>query len=227
MTMNVWPRNLTLLVLMLATSAGAIALRPSQKIADQGPKVDLETMIPHAFGDWREEKKASAQIVDPQQRELINRIYNQTLTRTYEDGSGYRVMLSIAYGDDQSDSMQVHKPEVCYPAQGFIVESRQTGVLAAGQSSLPVTRLVTRLNQRHEPVTYWITVGDHTVEDGINKKLVEMSYGLTGKVPDGMLIRLSSIDPTPARAYLLHEQFAAQMLAAVDPEARRRLVGTQ
>ena len=226
--MNLWLRNVTLLVLMLAASAGAFALRPTHKIADQGPKVELETMIPDAFGDWREEKQSSAQIVDPQQKELINRIYSQTLTRTYVNKtSGYRIMLSIAYGSDQSDAMQVHKPEVCYPAQGFILEDRQTGALTVGQASLPVTRIMTRLNQRHEPVTYWTTVGDHTVKDGISKKLVEMSYGLTGKIPDGMLIRLSSIAPEPARAYLVHEQFAAQMLAAVEPEVRQRLAGTR
>lgn len=225
--MNPWLRSFLLFGLMLAASAGAYALRPTHKIADQGPKVELETMIPLAFGDWREEKQFSAQIVDPQQKEMIDKIYSQTLSRTYVNGSNYRIMLSIAYGSDQSDSMQVHKPELCYPAQGFILENKQVGTLTAGQISLPVTRIMTSLEQRHEPVTYWTTIGDYTVKGNINKKLVEMSYGLTGKIPDGMLIRLSSIDPEPARAYRVHEQFAAQMLAAVEPETRRRLAGAQ
>ena len=227
MNANHWLRNLLLLALMLAASAGSYALRPTHKMADQGPKVELEIMIPPAFGDWREEEQVSAQIVDPQQSEMINKLYSQTLTRTYVNGNNYRIMLSIAYGSDQSDSMQVHKPEVCYPAQGFILENKQTGILTAGQSRLPVTRIMTSLNQRHEPVTYWTTIGDHAVKGGVNKKLVEMSYGLTGKIPDGMLIRVSSIDPEPARAYQAQEQFAAQMLAAVEPEARQRLAGTQ
>ena len=223
--MNHWIRNAILLVLMLATSGLAVALRPTHKLAEQGPKIDLETMIPGAFGDWREEKQSSAQIVDPQTKEMIEKIYSQTLTRTYANANGYRIMLSIAYGNDQSDSMQVHKPEVCYPAQGFTLHAKQTGSLALGNGAIPVTRILTTLGQRSEPVTYWTTIGDQVVQSGINKKLIEMSYGLTGKIPDGMLIRVSSIDPETNKAYEIQDQFSAQMLQALAPEYRQRLSG--
>ncbi len=223
--MNHWLRNFILLALMLAASGLAMALRPTHKIADQGPKVELETMIPRAFADWREEPLSSAQIVDPQQQELIDKIYNQTLTRTYVNSNGYRVMLSIAYGSDQSDSMQVHKPEVCYPAQGFSLLSKQVGSLALNNGAVPVTRILAVLGQRSEPVTYWTTIGDRVVQGGINKKLIEMTYGLTGKIPDGMLIRVSSIDPETNRAYEIQNRFSAQMLDALTPEYRKRLTG--
>ena len=127
--MNSWLRNIILMTLMLAASGLAMALRPTQKIADQGPKVDLEAMIPRVITDWHEEKQPSMQIVDPQQKELIDKIYNQTLSRTYVNDKGYRIMLSIAYGSDQSDTLQLHKPEVCYPAQGFALKSKQAGSL--------------------------------------------------------------------------------------------------
>ncbi|MDQ5918827.1 MAG: hypothetical protein QG660_1942, partial [Pseudomonadota bacterium] len=84
----------------------------------------------------------------------------------------------------------------------------------------------TSLGQRQEPVTYWTTVGDHVVKSGgIHKKLVEMSYGLTGKIPDGMLVRASSIDPDTANAYQMHDRFSKQMLEALAPEAQKRLAG--
>jgi EpsI family protein len=223
--MKLWLRNFLLLVLMLAASGMAAALRPTHKIADQGPKVDLETMIPRAFGDWREEKQPSAQIVDPQTKEMVDKLYSQTLTRTYVNGSGYRIMLSIAYGSDQSDGMQVHKPEVCYPAQGFILHKKQAGTLALPTGEIPVTRIFTSLGQRSEPVTYWITIGDRVVQGGINKKLIEMSYGLSGKIPDGMLIRASSIDSNIDQAYQLQNQFSAQMIDALAQEHRQRLTG--
>ncbi|WP_153115692.1 exosortase-associated protein EpsI, B-type [Rhodocyclus tenuis] len=223
--MNVWLRNSILLALMLAASGLAFALRPTQKIAEQGPKVDLETMIPQAFGDWREEQQSATQIVDPQQKAMIDKIYKQTLSRTYVNGEGYRIMLSISYGSDQTDSMQVHKPEVCYPAQGFVLQGKQVGSLKTSQGSIPVTRIFATLGQRSEPVTYWTTVGDRVVASGINKKLIEMSYGLTGKIPDGMLIRISSIDPEAAKAYAMQDRFAAQMLAGLAPEYRQRVAG--
>lgn len=210
---------------MLAASGLALALRPTQKIADQGPPVDLETMVPRIFGDWREEQHNSVQIVDPQQKEMIDKIYTQTLNRTYVNSDGYRVMLAIAYGDDQRDSMQMHYPEVCYPAQGFMLQSKQAGTLATANGSIPVTRILTNLGQRNEPVTYWTMVGDQVFQGGVQKKLTEMKYGLNGEIPDGMLIRVSSIDTETARAYEIQTQFADQMLGALQPEHRQKLNG--
>jgi EpsI family protein len=220
-------RNIILMVLMLAASGMAVALKPTKKIADQGPKIELEALIPKSFGEWRQELANSVQVVDPQQQATINRIYNQTLSRTYVSTQGYRIMLSLAYGGDQSDAMQVHKPEVCYPAQGFTLHEKRADTLQIqGGGSLPINRVSTSLGNRNEPVTYWTTVGDKVIKgSGIQKKLVEMSYGLSGNIPDGMLIRVSSIDADNARAYEMHDRFSNQMLEALAPEARVRLAG--
>lgn len=223
--MNTLLRNIILLVLMLAASGLVLALRPTQKIAEQGPAIDLATMIPRTFGDWREEQHNSIQIVDPQQQEMIDKIYTQTLSRTYVNTNGYRIMLSMAYGDDQRDSMATHYPEVCYPAQGFLLKDKQTGTLTTASGPIPVTRILTSLGQRNEPITYWTIVGDHVFQGGIQKKLAEMRYGLNGKIPDGMLIRLSSIDTETANAYEIQTQFANQMLAALAPVYRQKLSG--
>jgi EpsI family protein len=121
--------------------------------------------------------------------------------------------------------MQVHYPEVCYPAQGFALQEKQIGTLATERGAIPVTRILTNLGQRIEPVTYWTTVGDRVVQTGLQKKIAEMSYGLSGKIPDGMLIRVSSIDTDEDSAYKIHTQFANQMLSALTPEHRQRLNG--
>jgi EpsI family protein len=210
---------------MLAASGLALALRPTQKIAEQGPPIDLETIIPSKFGDWRQDDARLLQMVDPQQQEVIDKIYTQTLNRTYSNTSGYRIMLAIAYGDNQRDSMQMHYPEVCYPAQGFSLQLKKTGELKTANGSIPVTRILTNLGQRNEPVTYWTTVGDQVFQGGIQKKMAEISYGLSGKIPDGMLIRISSIDPGTANAYEVQAQFAEQMLNALKPEYRKKLNG--
>lgn len=223
--MNLWLRNVFLLLLMLAASGLALALRPAEKIADRGSGINLETMIPRSFGDWREEQKNSVQMVDPQQQELINKIYTQTLSRTYVDKKGYRIMLAIAYGDDQRDSMQIHYPEVCYPGQGFVLHDKQKGAMPTLNGSIPVTRILTSHGQRNEPVTYWTIVGDMVFRGGLEKKLAEIKYGLKGKIPDGMLVRVSSIDADAANAYEMQTQFASQMLGALAPEYRQKMNG--
>lgn len=221
-------RNLIIMVLMIAASGMAVALKPTKKIADQGPKVELETLIPKSFGEWRQELVATAQVVDPQQKAMIDKLYNQTLSRTYVNVKGYRVMLSLAYGGDQSDAMQLHKPEVCYPAQGFTLHEKHADTLQMNGGSIPITRVSTSLGNRNEPISYWVTIGDKVIKSsGIQKKLVEMSYGLSGNIPDGMLIRVSSIDSDNVRAYEMHDRFSNQMLEALAPEARVRLAGKQ
>ena len=223
--MNAWIRNFVLLVLMLAASAGAVVLRPTHKLAEHRPQLNLSEIVPRSFGDWREEDHPSAQIVDPQQQEKINRIYSETVVRTYVNGDGYRIMLSIAYGTNQEDEMQVHKPEICYPAQGFVLQDRRTGRLALSNGSLPVTRILTTQGQRGEPVTYWITVGDQVVGSDLQKKRAEIRHALRREIPDGMLVRFSSIDTDSERAYAIQREFAAQMTGAISPESQPRFIG--
>lgn len=212
-------------VLMIAASAGAFALRPNTKLAEIGPGISLETIVPKSFGDWREEPQRTAQVVNPQTQELLDKLYSQILTRVYVNAAGERIMLSLAYGSDQRGSLQAHKPEVCYPAQGFVLHRNQASTLTTPFGTIPVRRLFTTLGPREEPVTYWFTVGEKAVQGKVQKRLVDLSYGLTGRIPDGMLFRISSIDRNQGRANELHDNFVNQLLSAVPPAERRRLSG--
>ena len=214
-----------LAALMFAASVGAIIARPTAKIADQRPAVVLETLVPKQFGDWREAPQGIVQVVNPQTQELLDRLYSELLTRVYVNADGYRIMLSLAYGSDQRGGLQAHKPEVCYPAQGFVLQKNEAGLLATPFGQVPVRRLFATMGARQEPLTYWFTVGDTAVQGATQKKFVELMFGLSGRIPDGMLFRVSSIDPDQPRAYRLQEQFVVQLLQSVSPEGRKRLSG--
>jgi EpsI family protein len=210
---------------MLVASGLAVAMKPTQRMADMGPKVDLEAMIPKEFGDWRVDTTVVPVQVSPDVQAKLDKIYNQTLSRTYINSRGERIMLSVAYGGDQSDSMQVHRPEVCYPAQGFQVLSAAMSKVVTDFGELPVKRLITRLGQRNEPVTYWIVVGDTVATRGIQQKVAQLKYGFTGQVPDGMLVRVSAIDTNPDRSYSVQDAFVRSLLSSVDDDRRARLAG--
>ena len=211
--------------LMFAASVGAIVVRPTAKLSTEEPAISLETMIPKQFGDWREEPEQNVRVVNPQTQELLDKLYSQILARSYVNSNGYRIMLSIAYGSDQRGSLQAHKPEVCYPAQGFALRKNETGQLVTKYGEIPVRRLFTTMGPRQEPVTYWFTVGGTTVLGTTEKRLVDLKYGLTGRIPDGMLFRVSSIDPDQTRADKMQDQFVNQLLDAVSPAERKRLSG--
>jgi EpsI family protein len=226
--MNSPLKNLLIGFLLFAAAGAALALKPTHKIADLGPKVVLETLIPRQFADWQIDDKVVPLQADPQQKALLSKIYNQTLLRTYVNPKGERIMLSIAYGGDQSDNMGVHKPEICYPAQGLPILNLVAGVFNTGFSEIPVKRLVASRGNGAEPITYWITVGDTVAISGLKWKLAQLKYGLTGRVPDGLLFRVSSIGRTGEEeiAYRLQEEFIRDLLKPLSPESRKRLIGS-
>lgn len=219
-------KHLVIGVCMFAAAGMALALKPTAKIADAGPKIDLEVLIPKTFGDWKIDETIVPIMVSPEVRAKLDQLYGQTLTRTYINNAGRRVMLSIAYGTNQgSDDFQVHRPEFCYTAQGFQVKKSVEDTLNYGSGILPIRRLEAIQGPRNEPITYWITIGDKATLPGLGRKLTQLSYGLTGKIPDGMLIRVSSISPNTNQEYQLQDQFVNEMLDAVDPAQRVRLTG--
>jgi hypothetical protein len=68
-------------------------------------------------------------------------------------------------------------------------------------------------------------MGDQAVKTAWDKRLTEVRLGLTGQVPDGLLFRVSSIDPETSRAYGAHDAFVSDLLNAVSPADRKRLSG--
>jgi len=217
--------SLVLGLAMAATSALTGALTPSQKTAQARPGFSLDAMIPPRFGAWRIDPSIVPLAPNPEQQGVLEKIYDQTLSRTYVDNAGRRVMLSIAYGGDQSKSLQLHLPEVCYVAQGFQLVRDGSDRLATGFGVLPVQRLVARLQERNEPITYWVTIGEHATRSGIEQKLRRLAYGLSGEIPDGMLVRVSSIANDDARAWGVQDRFVAELLGAMAPADRARLIG--
>jgi EpsI family protein len=216
---------IVMLLLMLVAASVAWALRPTAFLADQRPKVNLERLIPGSFGDWSELKRSNAQIINPQQAELLTKIYSQTLSRTYVNAQGEMIMLSIAYGSNQSDALQLHYPEVCYPAQGFQIIANVKGELDTGAQKIPVRRLVAVLGQRREPVTYWTTLGNQVVQGRLDTKFTQMRYAINGQIPDGLLFRVSSITRDDKAGYATQEEFAVQLVTAIAPQQRLLLVG--
>jgi len=211
--------------LMFAGSIGAVVARPRATAEGARPAISLESMIPKRFGDWREEPNPIVQVVNPQTQALLDKLYSQVLSRTYVNAEGYRIMLSMAYGLDQRGALQAHKPEVCYPAQGFTLHRTEASPVATPFGEIPARRIFTTKGPREEPVTYWFTVGDKAVHGSLQKRLVDLRYGLSGQIPDGLLFRVSSIDTDQGRANQLQDQFINQLLRAVSPDERKRLSG--
>jgi EpsI family protein len=213
--------------LMLACFALATARALLAPPVLQSSSIDLAAMMPERFADWTLMPANATRVVNPQQDELSAKIYSQTLTRLYRNQlDGQLIMLVIAYGADQRDDLQVHYPEVCYPGQGFEVLSNRKLRLSTSFGTLPVRRMETRLGaSRFEPVTYWAMLGDQVVLDGMQKKITEMRMAWAGKRPDGLLFRVSTIDPQTEHAFAGQTRFIADLLDTLPATDRHRLSG--
>jgi EpsI family protein len=212
---------------MLLSAWAGHGLRPDSLDGRNRPPLQVANLVPEQIGEWywvAQPFRAS----DVALQKKIDSVYEQTLERTYRRNDGVMIMLSIAYGSNQSgDGFQVHRPEYCYSAQGFSVKAHGDVRIAGLQSRLDTRRLVARRSDRVEPISYWITVGEYVELPGLRRKLAQLRYGLQGEIPDGMIIRVSSIDARIENAFEIHEHFLRSWLGASAPDARQRFFGKQ
>jgi EpsI family protein len=189
-------------------------------------RIDLEKQVPQQIGEWKIDKGLLPVLPNPEVQAALDQIYTQVLARSYVRPDGARIMITIAYGADQAtDATSVHRPEFCYSAQGFAVKNKGDAVLALGSKQLRVRRLEGRLGTRVEPITYWVTLNNEAVLPGIERKLQQIRFGLAGLIPDGMLVRISSITAGNEDAYGLHAEFAAKMEKAIEQSVVSRYFG--
>ena len=88
-------KNLLISLVLIVATIAAVVLEPAQLVAEQGPKIDLETLIPKQFENWQIDGSIMPLQASPDQEEALKNIYSQILTRTYINSLGQRIMLSI------------------------------------------------------------------------------------------------------------------------------------
>lgn len=222
----VLPNALLLLAVMVITALAANFYRPTERLADLKPKIQLETQVPKQFGDWIEDTSMIPILPNPELEAKLDALYSETLARTYRNRRGERVMLSIAYGSDQgSEATAVHRPEFCYSAQGFKVSNIGVAPMQIGDRNLNVQRLLAVVGNRREPITYWITLDETATLPGFSRKYEQMRYGLRGEIPDGLLFRVSSIGPDDSKNFELQDNFLNELAAAMNPAVTARYFG--
>ncbi|NWG46214.1 MAG: EpsI family protein [Alphaproteobacteria bacterium] len=214
-------------LLMLGALGATAAITPQSRALSADRVAALGEMLPMAFGDWRQAEDLTVVLPDPRVQRMVETLYTETVARTYENAEGRQIMLVLAYGEDQSAQLQLHRPETCYRAQGFTVRETGRPALAIGGGVLPVKQLLTERPLRREPVTYWMRVGGSVVTGVADRQWAKLSAGLSGTVPDGILVRVSSLSSDADQAFALQADFIRELLLALDPAGRRLLLGTQ
>jgi len=230
--MRVNPVQATLATIaILLTAVLAEVLAPRQLMARAYVALNLEQAIPTRFGDWS--SSSSAALITPSEADYVepdansSRIYSKEISRAYTDRDGNLVMLLIAYGPVQNHRLRAHRPEFCYTAAGFNVSNKASTELSyrAGAPPLRMTRLITQRESRFEPVSYWLKTGDEIAGGIVDQTVIRLKYGLRGIIPDGALVRVSTVGLTAEASFAVQDRFIRELVASVAPETRKFLLG--
>ena len=219
---NVDRRKLLMGLGFLAAAGTAAARMPNVPIDYLG-KRKLEDIVPKTFGDWR--FQTASGLVVPTEDQMSNAIYSQLLTRVYTAGDNGLVMLLIAQSAAQNGIVQIHRPEVCYPAGGFELSPITPIEIDLGPKRIMANSLQAVSDRRDEQIIYWTRVGNHFPTSWAEQRWAVARDNLHRKVPDAVLVRMSTIGMEPAAARTLLAEFGQQLLEAMAPSARSVLIG--
>lgn len=202
-------------------------LRPRRPVRLLPPGQPLDRIIPREMPGWASSEGGDI-IVPRTPGSLASRLYSATVARLYTHaGSGIQVMLLVAYGEQQSDLLQLHRPESCYPAVGFQIRQRRMMDLPLpSRASLPAVALTAVSGDRVEDILYWTRLGEALPRTASEQRRDRLEQAIHGEVADGVLVRASIVRTAGAQEFAALESFMLALIAAVRPGARSALIGT-
>jgi EpsI family protein len=219
-------------IAVLGSAALVKVLAPSELMARSSAAPSLESVIPKRFGTWTLVPEISpVKPTDPEEYfqpdSLSAKVYSQEVGRGYTDGHGNIVMLLVAYGPVQNYRLKAHRPEICYTANGFRISDKTEATINYRDDAKPIkmTRLIAQRETRFEPISYWMRVGNDISNGVVDHQLSRLKYGLRGLIPDGALIRVSTINLPREVSFNLQDQFIRDLLAAIPPNELKFFTG--
>jgi EpsI family protein len=218
-------RNMLIGAGLAAVAGLAYARQPVATIA-RLPKGGLEPIIPKSIGAWRFETKSG--LVLPPSDALSDQLYNEILTRVYVAENAPPIMLLIASSNRQDGMLQVHRPEVCYPAGGFrlsntrIIELPITSNLKIGARFFSAESV-----ERSEQVMYWTRIGSELPTSWVDQRMAVVRANLQKTIPDGLLFRVSIIGPSQEAALPALTDFVRQLVSQLTPSGKAILLGAR
>lgn len=202
--------------IMTLAALGSYVAQPKRSENRLG-KQKLGSLIPQKIGPWQ--FAGSAGIVNAQEDAPVDG-YDQVLTRVYSAPGLPEIMLLMAYGSAQGGGLQLHRPETCYPGQGFRLSDFAEWPVRPGAGQAFNSRAFTATrDERIERLVYWTRIADSFPLSTAQEYRAIFESLLAGLVPDGILVRISTIGQDIAasdralRAFqsaLVHEAVAAR-----------------
>ncbi len=212
-------------------AAALVAYVATPRLTEVTDAPSLDGTVPRKFADWTELPNPFVQ-VSLSTGTSTDQPYDQTVMRTYVNSAGQQVMLALAWGKRQRQEVKIHRPDLCYVAQGFKISSLQTvrfdQVVPSSQIRPIGKHMVAVSPQAVEAISYWMRIGSLYSEDAFQTRSHIFRQGLKGQIPDGILVRASMRMRTTddvANAWPVLDQFLKDLTEATPIATRPLLLG--
>lgn len=206
----------------LGTAGLAAALEPRGHIDLLGAR-KLEDVIPTRVGPWAFASKSG--LVVPPSDQLSDQLYSQLLTRVYTAPDMPDIMLLVAQSGSQTGVLQVHRPEVCYPASGYKLSDSSPVDLPLGKANVRTMGFTASADSRVEQLIYWTRVGMDLPSTWAEQRWSVARANLQGNLPDAVLVRLSTLSPDRNASFDVLQRFATSLVTSLPSKARAFVVG--
>jgi EpsI family protein len=205
--------------LAFAGAAGVAAARQPNVRIDYLGKNKLDQVLPEKIGRWN--FISSSGLVVPPEDQLSRALYSQLLTRVYSADDGSTIMLLVAQSGSQTGILQIHRPEICYNAGGYTLSQIEPHQVRLPWGTIPTMTMAATSDTRVERLAYWTRIGNHMPTNWRQQRLAVAMDNLNRRVPDAVMVRVSTISSDKSAALASIDEFIRAMLGSVTPEVRR------
>lgn len=223
-----WPRpsrrDVIAGALLLGVAAASELLKPT-RMFPRLTQEELATAVPLTVGPYR--FATTSGLVLPPRDELSQKLYDQVLTRVYVAPDRLPILALFAYGSVQNLSLELHRPDECYPQQGFTITDPEPLALSLHGRTVPASILTAQRKDGYvEQVLFWSRIGTHFPESRLAQSLLVARENFAGRMPDGLLVRLSVPTADRPAGLAAARLFLDDLAQGLTPQGRRIVMGS-
>lgn len=203
-------RLIILAVLLMATFGGVVEATRGQATRKRQPDF---SKVPYELGEW-EGSDASFDPVygtDPA---------DASLYRLYRRAPQPPIIVYVGFYGNLAAIMEVHTPELCYPAQGWMIRStgRTSGGVFHGKP-IAAQEILTEKDSSKRLVMWWYNAGSRPFESRLRYVYAMWAMSMFTGRTDGSIVRFETpVDASgETTAKMRIEEFQKHFLPVLEP----------